>query len=314
MRIKKPGKVRRAIHSGLACAVSLSLLASPAQAAAKKKQTTSNDAAEIPEVPGEDIFGFTPPTDLGKAGDLGFAEEITGLRGKRDGSYGAYASKSELGYTVTDSFWVAGSAFVSRHSIHNVSGLQDISTTQFFGLSFEVAYRLIKRSASNPFAVTLAVEPVWTRQDGLTGLRSTAYSAEVKFLTDAVVVPDKIFWAASFVWVPQRAQDVTDRSIWLKTSFSVMSTAITFQLSPRLFVGAEVRHLASYDKGTLDDRVGYAVYLGPTMLWKITDKIAFNATWQPEITGHSIINPNLRLDLDNFERAQFRAKLAVSLN
>ena len=50
------------------------------------------------------------------------------------------------------------------------------------------------------------------------------------------------------------------------------------------------------------------------MLWKITDKIAFNATFQPQVAGRSTASPDLNLDLDNFERAQFRAKVAVAFN
>lgn len=48
------------------------------------------------------------------------------------------------------------------------------------------------------------------------------------------------------------------------------------------------------------------------MLWKVSEKVAFNTTFQPQVAGRSITNSNLHLDLDNFERAQFRAKLAVS--
>ena len=54
------------------------------------------------------------------------------------------------------------------------------------------------------------------------------------------------------------------------------------------------------------------MYVGPTLLWKVTDKVAFNTTFQPQIAGRSTSNPGLRLDLDNFERVQFRAKLNIA--
>jgi hypothetical protein len=47
------------------------------------------------------------------------------------------------------------------------------------------------------------------------------------------------------------------------------------------------------------------------MLWRVTDKISINATLQPQIAGHAVGSPDPRLDLDNFERTQYRAKLAV---
>jgi hypothetical protein len=71
---------------------------------------------------------------------------------------------------------------------------------------------------------------------------------------------------------------------------------------------------AAYGGSFFNERTGYAYYLGPTLLWKITDKIAFNTTWQPQIAGRSVDNPGLTYDLDTFTRAQFRFKLAFQLD
>jgi len=301
--------------AGLTAALALTFIASgSAPAAAKKKVPPEYARIEIPEVPDDDIFGFTAPTGLGDAGELGLASEYDGRPRKRDGSYSAVSAKYELGYTLSDTWWIGGSAFGSRHRIRDVTGLDDVSTTAFDGLSLEIAHRLVTRSVTNPVAVTLAAEPRWATRDGTSGLRADAYGVDFKFFTDAVVVPERIFWAANLTWMPQRAQDAGDRSIWLKTSSTVASTAVTFQLSPQLFVGAEARHLASFDRGWIGDRLGYAVYVGPTLLWKIASKIAVNLTWQPQVGGHSVAGPDLRYDLDNYERAQFRAKLSVGLN
>ena len=59
------------------------------------------------------------------------------------------------------------------------------------------------------------------------------------------------------------------------------------------------------------NNVGSAIYVGPTMLWKLTDKVAFNATFHQQVFVRSDNNPGSRRDLDNFERAQFRAKVYV---
>ena len=284
----------------------------PAQAASKKKALSESHS--VPEVPGDEIFGFTSPADVGNAGELGLANELDGRLGKRGGRYGGYNSKSELGYTFAEDWWIGASPFGAWNNVRDVSGLADISTNAFDGLSFELQYRLLRRSVGNPFAISLAVEPRWARIDSRLGLRSDAYYADFKFLIDAVLIPDRIFWAANVYFSPQRAQDIIERGIWLNSSSTFLSTAVTFQLSPSVFVGAEVRHLASYNGASLNERVGYAVYVGPTMAWKITDKIVFNATWQPQVSGRSAANPGLRYDLDNFERTQFRVKLSVQLN
>jgi hypothetical protein len=295
------------------------LLASHAMgvdALAQTKNGSSGNANDIPEVPGDDIFGFTSATDVGDKGDLGFANELTGFRGKRDGSYRWLSNKMELGYTFAENWWIAGSAFVSNHRIHGVTDMEDRDATSFEGLSFEIKYRAIERSKFNPFAVTLSIEPFrsWIDVADGTGKRTDGYGAAFKVYTDAALVPDKIFWAANAVWVPFRQQPPEDRNVWLEGSGTSLSTALTFQPLKNLFVGAEIRQLVNYGGTHFDERTGYAYYFGPTLLWKITDKIAFNATWQPQIAGRSIDNPNLRYDLDNFERAQFRFKLAVALN
>jgi hypothetical protein len=78
------------------------------------------------------------------------------------------------------------------------------------------------------------------------------------------------------------------------------------------FLGAEVRYLGGFSTVLPTHEVGHAVYAGPTLLWKVTDKVAFNTTFQPQIAGRSTGNPQRRLDLDNFEKAQFRAKLSIA--
>ena len=91
------------------------------------------------------------------------------------------------------------------------------------------------------------------------------------------------------------------------------STALTYRVQRNVFAGVEVRYLSAFNSAWLSDNVGNAFYVGPTILWKINEKVAFNTTFQPQIAGRSGTNPRLNLDLDNFERAQFRAKLAVGL-
>jgi hypothetical protein len=278
-----------------------------------KKVGQSATSKEAPQVPGDDIFGFTSQTDVGKPGDWGFANENDGRFGKRQGRYGALNTKYEFNRTVAENWWVAGSLFGAYYHTRNVPDLADVNHLDFDGLSFEIEHRMVERSASNPFAVSVSVEPRWGRIDNVMGLLSNWYGAAFKLFVDAVVLPDKLYWAANLIWTPQRAQDPNNRSRWLDSSTTQASTALSYQISAQLFVGAEVRYLSAFDTTIwLNHNIGNALYVGPTMLWKINEKVAFNATFQPQIVGRSITNPNLNLDLDNFERAQFRAKLAVS--
>jgi hypothetical protein len=272
----------------------------------------SNSGKVVLQVPGDDIFGFTSPTDVGKTGDSGFVNENDGRFGKRQGTYGALNTKYEFSRTVTDGWWMAGSLFGAYYHSEDVIGLVDVNHIAFDGLSFEIEHRIVERSAGQPFAVSISIEPRWGRLDSVAGLPSNWYSAAFKLFVDAPIVPDRLYWAANVIWAPERGQDPNNPSQWFDSSTTLLSSALTYQISNKLFAGVEVRYLSAFNSAWLSDNIGNAFYAGPTMLWKINEKVAFNTTFQPQIAGHSTASPNLNLDLDNFERAQFRAKFAIS--
>jgi hypothetical protein len=302
-----------AAHALLLLVVFSSLAAAEPAGGATNRAWPSNGDAPVPEVPGDDIFGFTTPTDVGKAGDTAFGNENDARLGKRSGTYNVLNPKYEFSRTVTDNWWVAGSFFLDRHHVRGVPALQDVNGAAFDGLSFEIEGRILKRSAGSPFAVSASMEPRWSRTDAVTGLPADAFNVGLKLFADAVIVPDRLFWAANLIWTPQIAQRPEERSRWLSTSTTLVSFAMTYQAAPWLFIGGEARYLASFDSALPERNVGNAVFVGPTLLWKISSKVTLNTTYQPQVFGHSNLNPALRLDLDNFERAQFRAKLGIAL-
>jgi hypothetical protein len=314
-RLAQSVRRSRAHHLAIALAMALAVTAAGGTPACAQASNGKQNG-DVPEVPGDDIFGFTSATDVGEKGDLGFANELNGFRGKREGKYLWLSDKMELGYTFAENWWIAGSAFVSYNRSQGVPDLPERDATSFEGFSFEIKHRVLERSVVNPLAVTLAIEPFrsWIDIADGTGVRTDGYGAAFKFLADAVIVPDRVYFGFNAVWVPFRQQLPEDRGFWHEGSGTSLSAALTLQPIKNLFVGAEIRQLVSYDGTHFNERLGYAYYLGPTLLWKITDTIAFNATWQPQIAGRSIDNPTLRYDLDNFDRSQFRFKLAVSLN
>jgi hypothetical protein len=266
----------------------------------------------VSEVPGDDIFGFTSPTDIGNPGDIVFGNENDGRFGKRSGSYRALNTKYEFSKTLSQDWWIAGSFFGAFNHIRNNPDLDDVSRSAFDGLSFEIERRILRRSPGNPFAIALSLEPRWGRIDGTSGQFSNSYGAAFKLFVDAVMIPDVLFWGANLQFSSQSAEDPMDRSHWIKSSSTLASMALAYQLPNKIFlVGVEARYLSAFDGAWLNYNVGKALYLGPTFLWRVTEKIGINLTYQPQISGRAAGNPE-RLDLDNFERAQFRAKLAVT--
>ena len=269
-------------------------------------------SSDVADVPGENIFGFTDPADVGKPGDTGIASEITGRTGKRFGRYFTLQNKTELSRTVSENTWGAVSLFNSYYRVRGVPDLdRNLDRTVFDGLSFEIAHRILERSATNPFAVTIALEPRWSRLDAVPGTRAETYSAEAKLLVDAVVVPEKLFWAMNLNYVVGTQRAAEPGAKWVDGAGTSVSTALTYAWSPSVFTGGEIRVLSVFNKALLGRYAGSALFIGATFLWKITDKVAFNAVWTPQIAGRAQSNRDRLLDLDNFERHQFRAKLAV---
>jgi hypothetical protein len=300
------------VAAGLAACALLTGLPSAHADKVSRPAANNQPASEAADVPGENIFGFTDPTDVGNPGDTAIGSENTGRTGKRLGRYFTLQSKTELSRTLGENTWGAVSLFNSYYRVRDVADLdRNLNRTAFDGLSFEIARRVVERSATNPFAVTLALEPRWSRLDAVAGTRVESFSAEAKLFVDAVVVPEKLFWAMNLNYAPGTQRGVEPWAKWVDSAGTNVSTALTYAWSPSVFMGGEVRLLSAFNTALLGRYAGSALFIGPTFLWKITDKVAFNAVWTPQVAGRSEGNKDRLYDLDNFERHQFRAKLAV---
>ena len=263
------------------------------------------------EVPGGDIFGFTSPTDVGDPGDRGVAFELSNRAGKRDGSYWSPTLKTQFGYTLADNFAIAFSPFVTAHRIRNVPDLEDRTSTRFDGFSGEIAYRFIERSPANPVAATFSMEPRIARVDALTGERVRSYGNEFKLFVDTILVPEKLYAAVNVNYALGTQKAFGPDAGWEDASGTSLSGAVTYQITDRIFAGFEGRWLTAFSGAFLNDQVGWGLFAGPTLLVKVTESAALNLVWTPQLAGHaSGVRGNL--DLDGFERHQFRAKFATS--
>jgi hypothetical protein len=277
-----------------------------------RKGAVESPSREVADVPGDDIFGFTDPTDVGSPGECGFAFEFDGAAGKGHGRYLTGTLKKEFGTTVADNLAVAVAAFTTYHNIRGVPELDDLDRARFDGFSGEVAYRFIERSALNPVAATFAMEPRWARLDGTSGARVTAYSVEFKLFVDTVLVAERLYAALNLTYAPGTQKlDSDPLGKWERFSDTSVSGALTYQVNDRLFVGGEIRHLAAFDGAALERKVGEALFVGPTMMVKLSEAAAFNVVWTPQVWGRAA-GSHGSLDLDNFQRHQFRIKLSVS--
>ncbi len=289
--------------------LTIALLGSFSASAADLASRSAAPAAPAAiEIPG-DIFGFTSATDTGGVGDKGIGLENDFAFGARSGRYLLMTQKLELGYTFAENWSIAGSLFGAYHNIRNVPTIPvNVSGYRFDGLSFEIRHRILERTATQPFAITLAAEPRWARYDG-DGVRGDALGIEAKFQVDAPIT-DRLFWAMNVNFATAGQQDaLTNR--WSSSSGSVVSTALAYSLMDgKLFLGAEARWLQGYENTFFGKRTEYAVFIGPTLQAKVAENVSINFTIQPQIAGKADGVPANQA-IDPFDRALARFKIAV---
>jgi hypothetical protein len=332
----------RTIFSALliACLVAPGIAADFPRKSRAKPATVSDHCAEVeppkgtPKVPGGDIFGFTNPTDIGDPCKWYFASEHSGLAGKRDGSYFALSTKSEISYTASENLAFAFSAFTAYHKWSNVTVLQDALASagvgvmvtesdklQFDGLSGEVLMRLLTRSRGQPFAMVVAMEPRWSRIDLSTGYRAEFYASEFKLLVDAAFT-ERLFAAMNLIYaLATQRYDIAGAN-WVNNSLTSLSVALTGQayaaekaLIEGIFLGVEARLVSFFEGLALNRNLGNAFFVGPTLAIGFQGGRMLNFVWTPQVAGRA--NPASApgpLDLDNFERHLFRVKFDTPLN
>jgi hypothetical protein len=287
--------------------------AAPAFSLCQKAPAAPNaPASTFAALPGGDLFGFTSSTEVGDVGDCAIAFEYSARIGKLDGSFFYGTLKNQYAATIANNLQIALSPFFSHSKISNVTGYPNMSTLDFDGFSGEITYRVLERSKSNPVAIAFSNETRYARLDGLFGNRvSRNLSTEFKMFADAVLIKDTLFAALNLNYNLSSVRGTDPTSVNTPFSATNISGALTYQINAKAFIGLEARHLRSYFGNSLNVKLGHATFFGPTFMYKATDTLTFNAVWTPQVSGKSIATTG-NLDLDNFERHQFRFKLVKS--
>jgi hypothetical protein len=284
-------------------------------------------------VAGGDIFGFISPTDIGEPCSFAYAAEVTGRAGKRDGRYVTATKKSQFTYTFSDQLSFAASPFVSAFSWNDVSinrgilltsgvGVDHTSldTVDFDGLSAEASWRVLQRSPNQPLAITLSTEPRWFRRDAITGHRVAGRQIEMKLFAD-IALSERWFAAVNAIYAVGTQRLAIPGAELQKGSAYGVTSALTWQAYSDeaggiqgVFVGAEARYIAGFSGLTLNFRVGEAVFAGPTLAIAFKGGSMLNLAWSPQVWGRELPSTSAgMLDLDSFEKHQFRIKFAAPL-
>jgi hypothetical protein len=164
-------------------------------------EVASAQTQNIPQVPGDDIFGFTSPTDVGQTGDTGLASKIPAgaasaravLRPHQQDRAQPHARRQHVG---------AVSLFGSHYRIADAPDLgPNLNRTAFDGLSFE-SNAALSSAARQP----VRRQPV-ARTELVAARRGRRHAGRClcgggKLFVDAVVVPDRLYWAMNLNYAP----------------------------------------------------------------------------------------------------------------
>jgi hypothetical protein len=274
--------------------------AGPALGEPRKNEEKAN------EVDTEHMFGFITGTDIGQVGDKELESETTGRLGKRTGSYTALSHMLALEYTPFENVRLEMGAIQSFHDISGVPELNDLRRGTFEGLSLEVRYRLLSREQSG-IGLTILAEPHWSRVDDTSGQLVNQYGAGLALLMDTELIPNRLVAAFNLLYDPEvkRFQDMGE---WSCEATYGVGAGLMSQIWPGVFVGAEARYLRQYESFGFDRFAGHAVFMGPNVFIRPSERWRITATWTMQVTGRAT-GDSSTLDLVNFERHQVRLRI-----
>jgi hypothetical protein len=258
------------------------------------------------EVDTQFIFGFTMGADVGELGEKEIERETVGRFGKRDGFYTALEDQLRAEFTPSDRIRVEFGIPVAFHSISGVTGLDDRHQSAFNGVDLELRYRLLDR-AHAPFALTFGAEPRWARVDDIIGEPVANYGSEFSLAADRELIKDRVFGAINALYDPEVTLSRTT-GLWQHQSTFGFTAAVTNQLKPGAFFGAEMRYLRDYDGLGINAFAGEALFVGPIFYVSVTKQFAVSGSWTVQVAGHATAVPGA-LDLQNFERYQAKLRL-----
>lgn len=257
------------------------------------------------DVDTEHIFGITEGADIGKQSEQEL--EITPLLrfDKKSGTYFASSTGVAYKYGVTNNLRVAPTITISSHDIGNVAGFEDRDDFSIQSLSAEVRYAVMKRE-TGPFGITLSLEPAYTRSNLVSGAKVEQYGVPIAILMDKELIRGGLYGVLNVQYDPEQAAHNSASAL-------LFAGALSAVVRPGWFVGIEARYHRQYSGLAFDTFVGDAFFLGPSTLITLSDSTKLTLAWNTQILGSAIGEPG-NLNLLDFERRQFFARLSIGLN
>ena len=249
----------------------------------------------------KNLFGFLEGADVGEKGDRSLEFETTGSFGEAQGLYNSVEQEFIFENTLTDSLGLELGAHMLGQDIRGAPGLPDYTGVNFLGVSAELRYALIHRTAAAPIQVTLTMEPEYNSLADA-GRQTTDFSTTFLAVADVISSDRRLYGAVNLAYAPDRSRLA---GLALQdTSILSASAALSFRLTPPLMFGAEADYDRAYGGLVPREFQGQASYFGPTFHYQINEKI--------DLSGAVLVQaPAGRLDFDDFPRELAKLRLEV---
>jgi hypothetical protein len=257
----------------------------------------------------EHLFAFMIGTDVGSAGEREFQTQTTGRFSKASGNYRAIGQEFELEFVPVPNFRIELGGTFATHDVLGVPGFADRSQFEGQGVSLDLRYRFLDRE-KDPFGLTLAAESRADRIDETTAARVRKYGTEFTLAFDRELIPDLSVMALNLTYQPEWSRIFATGQAEQESTIGA-AIAVMAQIRPGVFLGGEARYFRKYDGIGLNDFAGQALFVGPTVFLKLTDRSRLTANWSFQAWGRSA-GSTAALDLVNFERHQARLVLGVN--
>jgi hypothetical protein len=295
----------------------------PAPAAEPSNACKETAATALPT----DIFGFSSGSDVADLGSWGAAAEYNGAYGTRRGTLQAHNIKTQISTSPFPCLEIGPSLNYGFSRLHERVGLTGTNISAFGG-QIEFKYKLLGR-ATHGVGLTLTAEPGYSRirtrfNDPLAPFSgsegSAAGSNSFKALLDFAIVPERIFAAINVEYAqswtsaePLGLNGCAPNSLaaWCRASNLNIRAALSAKLADNVFLGVEGQHLRTYSGAFLNRLQGQAFYVGPTLFWQATEKLALSGTFATQVAGQARSVPN-SLDLNNYSRHIAKVKLGYA--
>ena len=212
----------------------------------------------------------------------------------------------EFKYTAFENFRISAAATFAYYDIGGVMDMDDRRQGALQSLSLNARYRVLNRESA-PFGLTLSFEPHWGFADETSGVPLRHFGWEGDLLFDRALVPGFLFGAMNLHIDTDRAETVAGGGAEQQPTLGLF-VAMAAQAMSGVWIGGEARYLRAYEGAGLETLTGQALYLGPTLYAKLSERMWLSAAFDVQARGRAVSTAGA-LDLVNFERYQANFRL-----